>query len=291
MKAIFSFYSKSYLALDSSFNNAEQQFKSAVLAVVLAKKHFGRVELVTDTTGTKLFQPLETLFDDVSTALDDLPNYRADLWTVGKLKAYQIQTEPFCHLDFDAFLFDPLPPRVLKSRIFTQGRESLSDISKQKAYYRIEEICQNFPFVPPCWLWALERSGNRQLACNVGIYGTNSLALNAEYCKQVFAMLDSPLNRQAFETTGCLMHFNISLEQFTLAALCRQHGIQMEYLLADANCVDMTRGYVHLLGTAKREALKMEWMEQKFLEYAPEYSEQVAETAHLFTEMKVGTMA
>ena len=36
MKAIFSFYSKSYLALDSSFNSPEQQFKSAVLAVVLA---------------------------------------------------------------------------------------------------------------------------------------------------------------------------------------------------------------------------------------------------------------
>ena len=290
MKAIFSFYSKSYLSLGNSFRNSEEQFKSAVLAVVLAKKHFKHVELITDTPGLRLFQALSPLFDDISTALDNVPEYRTDLWTVGKLKAYQIQTEPFCHMDFDAFLFEPLPARVLKGRIFTQGREDLFDISKMTAYYKLYEISSKFPYIPACWKWALARTGNAQFAYNVGIYGINSLEFNAEYCRQVFAMLDSPSNKQAFETPDNLGHFNISLEQFTLGALCRQHGIQMEVLLTNANCVDLTQGYVHLLGSAKREKIKMEWMEQKFLEHSPDYVKQVAETAVLFNEMRVETM-
>ena len=150
MKAIFSFWSKPYVgSLHKScagFPNEHYLKVSFELAILTARKHFSKIELVTDTEGADLLVNRFGLnFDQVNLALNECQDIPSDVWAAGKLKAYSIQKEPFVHLDYDLFLMKDLPEGFVNGQIIVQSQEPFahyqfyeSGIEKLKSIHKEE---------------------------------------------------------------------------------------------------------------------------------------------------------
>jgi hypothetical protein len=133
MKAVFSFCTR---FLDGQYANAgfldsEAFACSCVLSVQLAKQNVGRTELYTDRRGATLLAHLDLPFDAVHLVFDKFA-YPPYLWTTSKMETYQRQTEPFVHLDLDAYLWSPLPKRLRGAAVIAQSSED--------DYYYYDEI-------------------------------------------------------------------------------------------------------------------------------------------------------
>ena len=99
MKLVHSFYSKPYLQTNSiSWAENRSIFESQALSLFQAMKHgFENTELVTDDFGKHLLIDILNLpYRSVKTDIQEIyDKYNTKLWVVGKMKAYQIQEEPF----------------------------------------------------------------------------------------------------------------------------------------------------------------------------------------------------
>jgi len=100
MKIVYSHWSRQPLTADKRIILA--------LSVLLARRHYQQIEMVTDDAGASLFRKMGLEFSKVSLSMND---FRADkeAWAAGKIHAYALQEEPFVHIDHDVFLFEPLP--------------------------------------------------------------------------------------------------------------------------------------------------------------------------------------
>jgi hypothetical protein len=95
------------------------------VSVLLARKHYDRVEMVTDLKGARLFEKMQLPFTAMRTDLEGF-DVNPMAWAAGKMKVYAMQEEPFIHIDQDVFLFKALPQRVVQAPIFAQSHEPRS---------------------------------------------------------------------------------------------------------------------------------------------------------------------
>ena len=107
MKVVYSFYSLPYRG-DPTVNSGNWvqpgiEFLVWAWSVLQTRKWASWIQLVTDRAGAELFGELGIEFDDVAIELDDIEPNGGKLWAIGKLKAYELQDEPFIHLDGDAW--------------------------------------------------------------------------------------------------------------------------------------------------------------------------------------------
>lgn len=294
MKAVHTFYSKPYIENTDSFNgfgSRDGLFSSAVLSLAMLKKHFEKTELVTDDIGKHLLVDILKLpYDSVRTDIQEIyGKYDARHWVVGKLKAYQVQEEPFLHADLDVFMFKPLPEHLLRSRIFTQNAESfmLNDDSLFNYSYALKSITEAGIYMPQSWKWNIIQ-GDFQEACNVGIYGCRDMNLNRLYAQEAFSFLDAPENTEFLKTNEENANkFCTTIEQYALQALCRYHGITMEYLFESPECEwsKFNEFYTHLIYKEKKSTSNMarlaEIIAMDFPEYIPRIDAAVKEITGL----------
>lgn len=162
------------------------------LSVTLAKKHFGRVELHTDSVGKELLvDRLRLPYDEVYLTLDKISeDIKIDFWAFGKLLAYQAaakQGEPFLHIDDDVFLFKPFRKEILEAPIVAQCVEPF-------CYYR-----SSLKMLPP-------RMRNRVLpesswrAYNLGVVGGSDTQFLGRYADRAVRFAEEL--SQLRESTG-----------------------------------------------------------------------------------------
>jgi hypothetical protein len=252
MKAVFSFGTK-FLDLDhrpGGFPDAEAWWCSCVLSVQLARQQLGRVALHTDARGAALLAPLGLPFDEVHRTLDDFA-YPPQLWMAMKLRTYALQRAPFVHLDFDAYLWAPLPARLARARVLAQSSE------EDCAYYNdvVAYFLQNAGYVPDFVRAHAAAHGPKIRALNAGLYGGHDLATLHACAQAAFTTLDHPANAALFAELGArhahdlFFDFNVLLEQYFASVYCYQHGVEVGYVLDEAEPPYFT----HLLGDAKRD--------------------------------------
>jgi hypothetical protein len=252
MKAVFSFGTK---FLDEQnryggFADAEAWWCSCVLSVQLAKRQFGHVALYTDARGAALLAPLALPFDEVHLVFDDFP-YPHQLWMAMKLQTYALQQEPFAHLDFDAYLWAPLPARLATARVLAQSSE------EDCAYYDgvVAYFLANAGYIPDFVRAHAAAHGHKIRALNAGLYGGHDLATLHACCAAAFATIDHPANAAMFSALHArhghdlFYDFNVLLEQYFVSVYCHQHHVEVSYVLSDAEPPYFT----HLLGDAKRD--------------------------------------
>ena len=64
-----------------------------------------------------LVDELRLPFVHVHTELNALREQDPGWWALGKLHTYGLQTEPFVHVDYDAFMWLPLPEQLLHADV------------------------------------------------------------------------------------------------------------------------------------------------------------------------------
>lgn len=219
MKVVYSHWSA------PRFFSVDQRIILA-LSVTLARRHYDRVELITDEPGIRTIAAMGLPFTRTSTHLQGL-DMPPTAWAAGKLRAYSLQWEPFIHVDADVFLFRRLPEHLEQVDVLTQSPEPVEMYAKALAatpQHHVERL-------------TLPRAQWR--AYNAGILGGRHVDFLREYAIEALrAIRDSPGFRPAAMTV---------YEQAFLGRHAHDRGVRVETLLTHPEEADGL-GYAHLMG-------------------------------------------
>jgi hypothetical protein len=253
MKAVFSFCTKFLDGQNAygGFPDAETFNCSCILSVLLARQQLGYAVLYTDARGARLLESLQLPFDEVHLVFDHFP-YPPHLWMASKLLTYRRQTEPFVHIDLDAYLWAPLPARLTGAAIIAQSSE------EDYSYYDgvVNFLLRSAGYLPDFIREHAAKYGPKVRALNAGIYGGHDLTSLHAGCDAAFATLEHPANQPMF--AELLIHhsqqhvlfydFNVLLEQYFASVYHYEQGVRVSYVLSDQEAPYFT----HLLSGAKR---------------------------------------
>lgn len=248
-----------------SYNSLEDMLDSMELSVITIKqlKQFEKIKFYTDTKGFKLTERIHKYYDEIIVCLNDIDWCYDYNWAYAKLYVYNLQTEPFVHIDNDVYIFNKLPQHWIDGKVdfFFQSEELLS-------YHRFYEYgCFSMKnIITPEMIDVYNLPVK---AINAGIFGVHDLSIMPQYFKNATEFVEK--NQLLFEN-GILER----RKQFTCCVIFEQLFIipllknkKIEYLL-DFYCQPFTKkdtelykageGYTHLLADSKRIpeiALKM----------------------------------
>lgn len=217
MKAVFSFYSQPYnfnvKANKSNWTSIEMEFIVFGWAVSRAKQLFDSVELVTDSYGRELFNELGIVFDSYR-VFSNIEPFGGKLWAAGKMEAYRVQSEPFCHIDGDAFFQGELPIWIKANPITTQ---SWDDTMGNAWYYDTFVSCiRNTKNEYPYDLFHNCKNRVRFGSC-MSVYACNDLEVNKSYTDRFQAILETSWYKSLPNNYRYNSHFNVLFEQLMLS--------------------------------------------------------------------------
>src|SRR5262245_15965932 len=279
-KAVYSFYSYPFRTRPgyAGFASLEDFLNAWTLSVHLAQRHFDDVELVTDNYGkAMLVDGLHLPFTKVKNELDAVvPAHVKDLyWTFGKLWAYSLQDEPFIHIDYDVFLWNKLPERILAAPMFGQNMEC--DIWQVDIYRQgYKALCGHLKHKPHDWIAIYPYVHKHDIAINVGIIGGNDIEFLRKYASTAIDMITHCENKEGFEiiqrlnklTDGNVAHgCNVVTEQYLYSRIClaqrRWNDMQLlldtkEICADNAPHISVNRlckeiGFTHLIGLKAKQ--------------------------------------
>lgn len=252
-KAVFSYFNP-----DESFGNrcGFRRFSDFLFTTALsahcASKHFKEVQFVSSDWGIDLMKELKIPFTSYSNKLNEMKNVSRYFWAYGKLLAYNLQTEPFVHLDNDVFLWDPLPKKILNARLCFQSHEPFH-LPGYKYYGMLKKCWDKAPVRPQI----IVDNPVDDFAYNCGICGGHDLDLFKEWIKCSEEYIFAPENQEYFfkKFDNVLIHQNLFHEQYFLASLIKAHKLRKEVrvLDKDAMTISVKYRYTHLWGTTKSD--------------------------------------
>ena len=100
-RIVQSYWSKAYQNTpNSGWAFRESHYMSWALSCLQLKQFYDEIELVTDSEGADLLiNKLHLPYTSCLTILDKLKNENPAIWALGKIAAYEVQQEPFIHVD------------------------------------------------------------------------------------------------------------------------------------------------------------------------------------------------
>ncbi len=275
MKIVQSFWSGNQKDINNNYGwyNARSNWISWILSCNQLVKFHKDVELYTDNFGYEiLIEKLQLPYTKVYVVLDELNHYHKDLWAIAKIKTFQLQNEPFLHVDGDVFVWESLTDKFQKSQLITQNLEITTD------YYGCmwDEISPNLTFLPTEMNNYHNKKSN--LACNMGIIGGNDIDFFKKYTEKSFEFVDknnsSWLNINSF-------NFNVFFEQVLFHEMAKGERRNIDFLFEEVSEDNAYVGfgdfhkvpnkkYLHLLGVYKRNGSMCKAMEVYTMKYYPE---------------------
>jgi hypothetical protein len=114
-------------AFSDKYNNTYRNKIAAELtlkSIESIKAAYGEINLITDNKGAEIFGCYD--WTTIDTSLEQLPKEYGEVWSLGKLKAFNIianKGEPFFHFDHDVFINKRLPPEIESAGVVFQSPE------------------------------------------------------------------------------------------------------------------------------------------------------------------------
>jgi hypothetical protein len=280
---IQSFWSKPFFKENDDLNarfkggwlNANFFYYSCILSCLKFKQNYGEVTLYTDDLGKELLiDKLEIPYSKVHVELNELQDYPAELWALGKVLTYSLQEKPFIHADTDVFLWDKLPVDFLKTDLFAQNLEY-----NFPKYNEVLEIVLNEFKAISKDLFPIYSRTKDVYAYNAGIIGGTSLDFFKELKSKVFEIIDANLDKLHLVDVGIL---NMVYEQMLGFELANEKNLEMKFLKSQMNeaftnvmkfhVVPIKETYIHTVGYAKRSIEMCEQIKYRLrYEFPEEY--------------------
>lgn len=276
MKIVQSFWSGNNHDLTNSFGwySYKHHWISWILSCHQLVKYHDKVELYTDSFGYDiLIKKLKLPYTKVHVVLDDLNHYPSELWAIGKIKAFQLQNEPFIHVDGDVFVWESLTEKFKKSNLVTQNLEITTSYYRE----RWDLIHPQLSYIPSEMLPYHENKSN--LACNMGIIGGNNMAFFKEYTQKSFDFVDKNSSINLNIVDG--INFNVFFEQVLFYELAKKHNQSIDYFFNEISIDNDYKGlgefedvpkksYLHLIGLYKQNPFVCKNMESYTMRFYPE---------------------
>ena len=247
-KAIYSFWSKPMDDRYVGFSSEKSLIECISISVMMSRKHFSKVELITDIKGKELLIDKYKLpFTSVSTELEEaLKDIHQKHWSIGKIYACKIQKEPFIHIDNDVIWFKKPPIELLTADACFQNKEGLI---YQIYDYLKNHAKDNYINHPNYIQW------DDKMAYNCGIVGFNKLEHLETWWQDSLEYIDyiDSYFKEEYDTwheLPCLI-----FEQFYIFSICRYFNYDVKFI-RDDDYIDTDTsnllGYTHLISASKR---------------------------------------
>jgi len=250
-----SFWEFGYNKMDQNLHNLHE------LSLRCCLKNHGNIHLITTPKGKEFLNDLP--YTSIQLFENEIDVKYSNFWALSKIFAFQqilAKGKPFIHIDYDVFLFKPLPEFILKSGICAQEIES-NNIQDVYEINRFDLICENK---------YLLGSRKSDVAYNTGIFGGRDLESINFYIKQVLKIVDDHTNSGLFEKNHFRSKARLStiLEQYLLAVCVEYLNVSVDVLFKDPKEYEnaMSLGYTHLMGSKNSQKV-MDAVEKKILEY------------------------
>jgi len=288
MRAVFSFWSKPFMAYKGRiWSTPLHHLLSWGLSVRLAKRHFDEVVLITDRRGKALLvDRLGLEFSHVYENLEDYDDVDPGWWAFGKLVSYSLQTEPFCHIDNDVFLWQKMPASLTSAPVFTQCPEHFHTAWEWCGPAHVEKaFAEHHLELPMEWMYARSLHPEQFCEDNCGIMGGTDTEFLRYFAGVAIDLVTNPKNHAAWNVFAEKEGFNMVVEQFLLHACVEYHrsnpqsifhNVRMRYLFPSfeqAYEEDRAKrvGFTHLLGDAKSHPVVMKRLEDRMQWEAPHF--------------------
>lgn len=241
----------------------------------LKLSEFYPVELITDQKGEDiLVNKIGLPYQSTIKALDFL-DYPTELWAIAKIIAYDLQTEPFFHIDNDIYIWKPLPDFIVNGGLCVQ---SLEETYIHNELFTAETL-DSLKYIPDAITKLRAESLDRR-SINAGIIGGNDLTFIHEYAKEAIQFVEQ--NRTYLGKLKELGHFNVVFEQYLFYCMAHQQKKEISYLLTDLKDIgyrELVRfwdipnqaSYIHTLASYKRHYVIAEQVAQRLWYEYPEY--------------------
>lgn len=276
MKIVQSFWSgnQTDFTNDYGWYSYKYNWQSWILSCNQLVKHHKEVELYTDRFGFEiLITKLQLPYTKVHVVLDELNHYNKNLWAVAKIKTFQLQTEPFIHVDGDVFVWESLINKFENSNLITQNLEVATDYYRK----RWNIIFPQLSFLPNEMNGYSKNKNN--LACNMGIIGGKNLNFFKTYTQKSFEFVDK--NDIDFDSFDAL-NFNVFFEQVLFKEFADSTNQNIDFLFSEVSLDNDYKGfgdfdkvpnksYLHLLGVYKRNPPVCKAMEVYVMKHYPAY--------------------
>ena len=280
MKSVWSFWSKPFQAhRNGSWASEKHHLLAWILSVETARQHYPRTGLFTDDAGVKLLvDGLGLEFAEISTALNELAGADVEWWALGKIRAYELQREPFVHLDSDVFLWKRLPGHLESADVLAQNPEPFNPGA---SYYQPEVMegalrASVEGWLPEEWTW-YRCAGRRQRGDCCGIFGGARMDFIQHYAAQARRLIEHPANQRAWCKLAHKPAYNILFEQYLLSACVEHRGnqphargtdVEIRYVFNSAEEAHNRKraaelGFTHLIADAKKNAVLMDRLENR----------------------------
>lgn len=232
MKIVHSFWSKPSMNMKSNSNLAyggwrhlKYHYMSWALSCLTFKKLYDNIELITDIKGYKLFiEKLNLPYTSVKVELDCLNKYPAKLWAIGKIYSYQIQEDPFIHVDGDVYLWQCFGPELENADLIAQQK----DIDDGHYYTALDEIRLNKFNLPKVIIDEIINC-NLIESCNAGIFGGNDIDFIKSYCEEAFKFINSNYNKYHIDFNST--SYALVYEQYLFSCMARKAKKKISYYL------------------------------------------------------------
>lgn len=235
------------------------------LSVHLVNKHYGECHLITDSNSKKYFSELP--FASISTELDSVAIQKNN-WALGKLHAYKFLSEnniPFCHIDYDVFLWKSLPEKFLQSEVFCQHKEER--VYDLYTFYMMNQYKINTHLIDK-----IPDRHEKTVAYNVGIFGGNNLEFIHKYSSSAIDFAIDKQNQECYDAISKLQGQAIPCitEQYYLYICSQKFNQNVQFLLngkmQEYESEASKLGYTHLIGY-KNHPITKEAIYLKLYEY------------------------
>lgn len=287
MKIVQSFWSKPYMSTKSSLPGSELSggwphrslnYCSWALSCLQLRKFYNSVELITDSLGKEiLVNQLQLPYTRVSTAMDDLAGYDAQLFGIGKLYAYQVQDEPFLHVDGDIFIMDAFDKDISSAALIAQN----TDKNYPGYFGKCQPIWDLFTYIPAYFEDVYKHQ--RCHCANLGIMGGNDMPFIRRFVAEAFNFYEKNI-AAVITSLKEIDHIliNIILEQTLFYSYARHYQAGITYLFPEVtnhpdgvglfHAAKHNKHYVHCYGFYKSLRASYAAVEYKLrTEYAPYY--------------------
>jgi len=231
------------------------------------RQFYPEVVLYSDSEGRSwLNDKLGLPFTNIVENLDCLNNQPPALWSLSKVLACSLQTDPFFHADGDVYIWRPFHKAFVNSTVFAQNIEyDLAHNVLGNIYLQTRSKLESLNAALPYFLKDdIEYHTTPRLeGYNTGILGGQDVSFFSRYAKVVFDFLDANVN-VPFESRD--MNF---IEQLLLLKMAQYENLPVNVLMEEENAVSenayssmmqfnlvpLERSYVHVVGAAKKDSV------------------------------------
>jgi hypothetical protein len=266
---------------NGGYINSRFNYMSWALSCLTLRRFYKDVELITDQKGkVLLIDTLKLPYTKVTVCLDELNHYHPKLWAIGKIKAYQLQKEPFLHVDGDIFIWKPFGDEILnRQALIVQNMEC----NYSWYYTQLDSIKTHFSYIPTDILtnYSVDKT---LISVNAGIIGGSDIDFFQRYTDEAFKFVQENLPHLNRINIGL---FNVIFEQYLFYVMANNHNKSIQPFLTlspkqefsettNFHLLPHFQSFIHLIGYAKCNPYACEQVEMRLRYEFPEYYHRIA---------------